>query len=207
MLIYLAGKYSGDVVENIEKARAVAVECWEKGYAVICPHLNTAHMELDCKCTWEDYLSGDFEMIRKCDAIVMLEGWTGSKGAVAEHKLAKEINLPTYYYPELPPLVSGGVKYDDGKLRYDLISSIGLERLASVYTMGAKKYGDHNYRSGLKWSRVFGAVMRHLWAFWRNEDLDKESGLPHLAHAAWGCFALLEYAQTHKELDDRWKSE
>lgn len=45
--------------------------------------------------------------------------------------------------------------------------------------------------------------MRHLWAWWRGEDTDPESGLSHAAHAAWGCFALLEYARTHPELDDR----
>lgn len=98
---------------------------------------------------------------------------------------------------------TGGLKYDGGKTRYDLLPHGPLEALAKTYTFGAKKYTDHNWRKGIAWSRVFGAVMRHMWAFWRGEDIDKESGLPHVAHAAWGCFALLEYMQEHPELDDR----
>jgi len=97
-------------------------------------------------------------------------------------------------------------KDDNGKVRYDLIPPGPLHVLAWVYTMGAEKYGDRNWESGLKWGRIFGATMRHLWAFWRGKLMDEESGLPHLAHAAWGCFTLMEYCRTHKELDDRSES-
>lgn len=100
----------------------------------------------------------------------------------------------------------GGLKYDGGKTRYDLLPHGPLDTLARVYTFGAGKYADHNWRKGLAFSRVFGAVMRHMWAFWRGEDIDKESGLPHVAHAAWGCFSLLEYMESHPELDDRYAS-
>lgn len=101
------------------------------------------------------------------------------------------------------PSPAQGLKHDAGKLRFDLIPPRPLEDLARVYTMGAAKYADRNWERGLAWGRVFGAIMRHLWAFWRGEDLDPESGLPHLAHAAWGCFSLLEYRHTHPEMDDR----
>jgi hypothetical protein len=98
-----------------------------------------------------------------------------------------------------------GVKFDTGKARYDLIPSTPLELLAQVYTMGAVKYADRNWEKGISWGRVFSAVMRHLWAFWRGENIDKESGLPHTVHAAWGCFALTEYLHTRREFDDRQK--
>ena len=98
-----------------------------------------------------------------------------------------------------------GIKYDEGKLRFDLIPGDALEELAIIYTFGARKYEDNNWRKGMLWSRVFGAIMRHLWAFFRGQDLDPESGRPHLAHAAWGCFTLLNYMKTRKEFDDRIK--
>jgi hypothetical protein len=37
-----------------------------------------------------------------------------------------------------------GLKFDEGKLRFDLIPIYPLEELARVYTIGAKKYGDYN---------------------------------------------------------------
>jgi len=96
-----------------------------------------------------------------------------------------------------------GVKFDKQKERFDLIPSDPLWELARTYTYGAYKYENNNWRKGIRWGRIFGAIMRHLWAFWRGEDRDRESGLPHLAHAAWGCFTLLEYMRTHREFDDR----
>ena len=100
-----------------------------------------------------------------------------------------------------------GVKYDGGKLRYDLIPADALEELAAIYTMGAKKYEDHNWRKGMKWSRPFAALMRHAWSWFRGEDIDPESGLNHMAHAAWNCFTLINYAKTHPEFDNRIKND
>lgn len=94
-------------------------------------------------------------------------------------------------------------KDDEGKLRFDLIPPGALKELAAVYTVGASKYGDRNWEQGLAWGRVFAAIQRHLWAFWGGEDLDPDDGLSHLAHAAWGCLTLMEYAQTHPEMDER----
>lgn len=94
-------------------------------------------------------------------------------------------------------------KDDDGKARFDLIPAVPLQSLADVYTFGARKYADRNWEKGIKWGRVFAAICRHLWSYWRGEDVDTESGMTHLAHAAWGCFTLMEFERTHKELDDR----
>lgn len=101
-----------------------------------------------------------------------------------------------------PP--SGGVKYDGGKVRVGLIPIYPLWTVAQVYTMGAAKYADNNWRLGMQWSRVFDATLRHLYSFWNGEDIDPESGLPHPAHAAFGCLTLIEYMKTHRELDDRY---
>lgn len=102
MVVYVAGKYSGDIDANIALARSVAIELWEEGHAVICPHLNTQHMEVDCKIDYEAYLQGDFRFVERCDAIVMLENWKDSKGAVREHSHAEEVGVPIYYYPDIP---------------------------------------------------------------------------------------------------------
>ncbi len=100
-------------------------------------------------------------------------------------------------------LQTEGVKYDQDKLRYDLIPANALDELAKVYTFGAKKYADRNWEKGMAWSRIFGAIMRHSWAWFRGQTHDPETGLNHMVHAAWGCLALVEYSITNKGEDDR----
>lgn len=97
-----------------------------------------------------------------------------------------------------------GVKYDSGKPQMGLIPPRALLDVAEVYTMGANKYAAHNWAKGMNWSRVYDALQRHLNAYWAGENLDQESQLCHLAHAAWGCLTLLEFRRLHPELDDRY---
>lgn len=69
--------------------------------------------------------------------------------------------------------------------------------------MGAEKYGERNWERGIAWSRVFAAALRHLWAWWRGENADPETGLPHLAHAACNLLFLLAYHRRQIGPDDR----
>jgi Domain of unknown function (DUF5664) len=102
--------------------------------------------------------------------------------------------------------VSNARKDDSGKLRMDLLPMDAVRDVAAVYTFGAQKYDDENWRKGLSYKRVYGAILRHLTSWFLGEDLDPESGINHLAHAAWGCLTLLNYRHTHPELDDRVKA-
>lgn len=98
---------------------------------------------------------------------------------------------------------SEGVKHDSGKPRFDLIPARPMQDIAAVYAYGAIKYADRNWELGIDYSRIYAATQRHLHAYWAGQDLDEESALPHLAHAAFGLLALLELSNTHPELDDR----
>lgn len=97
----------------------------------------------------------------------------------------------------------GGTKLDHDKPRTDLLPTDVLEGVAQVLTVGAKKYADRNWEKGMKWSRPYGALLRHLWAFWRGEELDPETGLPHIDQVVTNAMFLARYWRTRKELDDR----
>lgn len=96
-----------------------------------------------------------------------------------------------------------GVKHDQEKPDMSLLSSIALLKVAQVMTHGKKKYGANNWRGGLQWTRLLAAVLRHVFAYLGGEDKDPETGLSHLAHASCGLMMLLEFEETHKQLDDR----
>lgn len=122
---------------------------------------------------------------------------------------------PVEWSPEVigGPFVSGGevrVRNEQtggekgSKLaRYDLIPAEPLRILAEHYGRGARKYEDRNWERGYDWSLSFAAMNRHLWSFWAGEDIDPETGSPHMAAVAWHAFLLLEFAVTHPDLDNR----
>lgn len=98
---------------------------------------------------------------------------------------------------------SVGIKHDQGKLRYDLISPTSLEGLAEVLTFGANKYSARNWEKGMSYGRVFGAAMRHLWAWWAKKGTDPETGFSHLKHALCCIHFLVHYEQHKVGTDDR----
>lgn len=110
--------------------------------------------------------------------------------------------------------------------RYDLLPVTPLEEVASRFGLGAMKYDHRNWERGYEWSKSYGALQRHLNAFWRGEeddDLGDEAyraaglnpddfrvegripGSSHLAAAACHVLFLMEWAATHPEFDDRVK--
>lgn len=89
---------------------------------------------------------------------------------------------------------------------FALIPVEPLEEVARVYGYGATKYSLRNWEKGYDWSLSYSALQRHINEFWKGRDLDAESGLPHLAHAVFHCLAMMEWAKTHPEKDDRVKS-
>ncbi len=100
---------------------------------------------------------------------------------------------------------AAGLRYNTDKVKLDLLSPIALIGTADVLTFGAKKYDDHNWRKGMKWSVCIGSLLRHLIKFMAGEDLDPESGLPHIDHVACNAMFLQEYFRVQKKYDDRFK--
>lgn len=96
-----------------------------------------------------------------------------------------------------------GLRFNEGKIRYDLLEPFAMQKLAEVFTMGANKYSDHNWLRGLKWSNITSSLKRHLALYESGEDYDKESGLLHASHIAWNAMALLSHYKYHPDLDDR----
>lgn len=83
------------------------------------------------------------------------------------------------------------------------LSPQALLEVAKVAGFGGRKYKRYNFLKGYSWSLSFDAAQRHLLAFWSREDQDEESGLLHVAHAAWHCLALVAFRLLGLGTDDR----
>ena len=96
-----------------------------------------------------------------------------------------------------------GRKEDAGKPRMDLLAPEFLTGTAEVLSFGAAKYSERNWEGGMSWGRVFGALMRHLWAWWGGETKDPETGISHLYHASCCLMFLAAYEARQIGTDDR----
>lgn len=127
-------------------------------------------------------------------------------GAVTD----KEVQLMTEEETRVTNPLTGGEK--GSKLpQLFWAPPAALIELAKVYGYGAGKYAPNNFRKGYKWSLSYNSLLRHVLASEEGEDIDPESGLLHLAQAAWHCLTLIQFyfdkeSGAHpEELDDRWK--
>lgn len=98
-VIFISGAYradtKADICRNIKKAREVAIKLWQDGWAVICPHSNTALF--DGEADDSVWLKGDLEILSRCDAIYMMANWDKSKGARDELIFAQNEGIEVYF--------------------------------------------------------------------------------------------------------------
>ena len=99
-------------------------------------------------------------------------------------------------HPDIIKFPSGAIRSGDAdRERYDLITPIGLRRLALTYAEGAVKYGDRNWERGLPASVMLNHALRHL-VLWTSGDETED----HLAHAAWNLLGLMHFEECRPDL-------
>lgn len=100
-----------------------------------------------------------------------------------------------------------GLKFDKNKPRITLIPVEAILEMAKAFTYGANKYQDHNFKNGIKYSRLVDATFRHLLAYMDGENIDAESGNSHLSHALASIAMLVYMDKNKKDFDDRYKKD
>lgn len=98
-VIFLAGPFRGptgwDIEQNIRRIEATALEVWRLGVAALAPHMTNRffHGTLPDQV----FLDGVLEMLRRCDAVLMCDGWESSDGAREELREAQTRGLRVFY--------------------------------------------------------------------------------------------------------------
>jgi hypothetical protein len=128
-----------------------------------------------------------------------------------ENELVKEVIMENQEKKKEKDITSTtskgqGLRFNKGKLRYDLVHPKAFEDFVQVLTDGAVKYYDRNWERGLSWNSVLASLKRHIAAIEMGEDYDKESGRLHIAHAACNVHFLNAYYYIFPQGDDRPKN-
>ena len=84
MKVFISGPMSGIKDYNKPEFDRMEMQLKDLGYSVF----NPAWMGFDNTWTREDIMPIDIAALGKCDAIVMLDGWEKSAGALAEYEYA-----------------------------------------------------------------------------------------------------------------------
>jgi len=108
MLIYVAGPYRAssawEIEANIRLAEETALELWRMGHVAVCPHAMTRYYQGELPD--DVWLAGLLELMRRCDAVLMVGDWRKSEGSMAEHDEALRLGLPVYeFLGDIPEVV------------------------------------------------------------------------------------------------------
>ncbi len=147
--------------------------------------------------------------------------------------ISESLDLQKIYTTDSFPMV---VKYAEQQNICTLITTIQQENLEVFYAVSTTTVwdslvttlkvlkphldtsvlrpssGERNWEKGMSWGRVYGALMRHLWAWWAGkratksflfDDTDVETERSHLWHAACCIAFLLTYEERKIGQDDR----
>lgn len=97
-VVYVAGPFTaGDgwaIEQNIRRAEEVGYRVVELGASPLIPHTNTRFFS--GTKTAEFWYEATLELLRRCDAMVTVEGWQDSKGTKRELAEAAERGIPVF---------------------------------------------------------------------------------------------------------------
>lgn len=91
-VVYVAGKFTGknswEIHRNVFHAESLGMAVAEAGAMPLIPHKNTSNFF--GTMTEEFWYEGTMELLRRCDAMILVPGWETSKGTRDEVEWARK---------------------------------------------------------------------------------------------------------------------
>ena len=95
------------------------------------------------------------------------------------------------------------LKFDEQKPMLHLVPPLFTRVLARIFEYGVGKYWRDSWQGfSLEKAQedLIPAAMRHIDQYREGEFLDKESGYPHLGHAAWNLLVVMWHEYKSREM-------
>jgi len=97
-VIYIAGPFSAgsdwERHRNVLRAEEASAEVTRLGAVPLCPHKSTEHLSgIQDEDFW---YAATLELLRRCDAVFLVERWTESRGARGEYEEAGRLGIPRF---------------------------------------------------------------------------------------------------------------
>jgi len=143
----------------------------------------------------EDANSNTFSYVVHAEiaAIEKVNNWDAAETIYVTHQPCDKCQKVIDFHKLKVILVEQFMKFDSGKLQYNLVPPKAIKELTKVLTYGAKKYKPNNWQQVDDTTRYIDALYRHLEAWRSGEKIDSESGLSHLSHALTNITFLIHF--------------
>lgn len=98
-IIYVAGRLTAknnfEITRNVRAAEDVGLLVVQLGAMPLIPHANTGltFFGVGEEAFWYE---GTLELLRRCDAMILVPGWEGSRGVASEIEEAKNLMIPIF---------------------------------------------------------------------------------------------------------------
>lgn len=97
-IVYIAGPFRAvtawEIENNVRRAEEVGFLVAQAGAMPLIPHANTRFFH--GHQTEQFWLDGTLELLRRCDALMLLPTWAQSSGARGEKAEAERLGLPVF---------------------------------------------------------------------------------------------------------------
>lgn len=112
-MVYIAGPYrsgnSWELEANVRVAEAASFQVFSLGAVAICPHSISRYMM--GTLNEEFWIEATMNMLSRCDAMIVVQGWEESDGTLGEIDYAWGNNIPVFFNLEdFIDWMAGGVK-------------------------------------------------------------------------------------------------
>ena len=161
-----------------------------------------------CRAEFEpaDSVGSDFQLCQdcwECDSSLLWWSMIAALAPPEDTDLMTEHDLPRIFNPD-GTAENPKDRVGAGKPPLHLIPPAAEILEAVVMGLGARKYGEYNWRTSKVRATVYiAAAKRHLAQWLDGQDDDPESGVSHLAHARACLGVLLDAIATGNVIDDR----
>jgi len=149
-VVYVAGPFRADnaweIEQNIRRAEALALEVWRAGHAAVCPHANNRFYQ--GAAPDDVWLKGDLAILERCDAVLLVKGWEGSKGTLQEIDHAEEYGVPVF---KTLDRLNDHFEQSKSKTRDDVLRTIGQSSDFDEMHLCVATSRGAIYRQALSW--------------------------------------------------------
>jgi nucleoside 2-deoxyribosyltransferase len=101
-IIYTAGAFRAptpwEVEQNVRVAEREALRVAQLGAMPVCPHSMLRHFDQARGVSDDHWLQGTLELMRRCDAVLVVGEYFRSEGTRAEIVEAERLGLPVFFW-------------------------------------------------------------------------------------------------------------